>query len=77
MCGIKPCYCLPDHDADGETDPWFYKYFDVYWLNPNPSRLARGGEHTSMPVARCPQAWAISSRSSATTNRRSKSYPPG
>lgn len=38
MCaGGKACYCLPDLDADGKTDPWFHKQFDCYWLNPNPN----------------------------------------
>ena len=32
-----PCYCLPDQDKDGKTDPWFHKHFDTYWLNPNPN----------------------------------------
>ncbi len=33
----KPCYCLPDQDGDGKTDPWFHKDYDCYWLNPNPN----------------------------------------
>ena len=37
MCGGKTCYCLPDLDGDGKTDPWFHKQFDCYWLNPNPN----------------------------------------
>ncbi len=37
ICGGKPCYCLPDLDGDGQTDPWFHKQFDCYWLNPNPN----------------------------------------
>lgn len=36
ICDGSPCYCLPDHDKDGETDPWFHKTFDVCWLNPSP-----------------------------------------
>ncbi len=37
LCSGKPCKCQDDLDKDGQPDPWFHTFSDVFWYNPNPN----------------------------------------